>query len=237
MNAPRPLTVLGGPAFLALLLSGCSTAPSAPRADSVPMYGQPSVQRSELLRRADEDFIKDASATYGDRERASRVWAAQAEESLKLRRLDLAMQRYNQAWLLNPKNYQPYWGFGRVLVEQGKYEEALTHLERAKRLIDDRYQKVALLSDTGNVYAILAAKQSDGAAKRAQYFALADRHYAQSTSLDPKYASAWAWWAWNSYNEGKYADAWRQVKRARQLGWDKFSDSFLRDLTARMPEP
>jgi len=32
--------------------------------------------------------------------------------------LDYAMRRYNQSWLLNPNNYQPYWGFGRILLQQ-----------------------------------------------------------------------------------------------------------------------
>ncbi len=29
-----------------------------------------------------------------------------------------AMLRFNQAWLLNPKNYSAFWGFGAVLSEK-----------------------------------------------------------------------------------------------------------------------
>ena len=147
------------------------------------------------------------------------------------------MRRYNQSWLLNPNNYMPYWGFGQVLITQGKYDEARKFLERAKQLIDDKYQKVALLSDTGNLYALLAVREKEDITKRSEYFSLANQHYEQSVQLDPKYPNAWAWWAWTSYSEGKYPEAWTKVKRARELGWSKFSDSFLRDLSAKMPEP
>jgi tetratricopeptide (TPR) repeat protein len=225
-----------GAAVLASLVAGCSTAPAGARIDNVPMYGQPNIERPDILKKADENFIKDATAAVGSRERASKVWATQAEEFMKAGNLDFAMRRYNQSWLLDPNNYQPYWGFGRVLVEQKKYEEALTFLERSQQLINDDYQKAALLSDVGNVYAILGFEQKN-IADRSRYFTLANQYYEQSVSLDPKYPNPWAWWAWNSYNEGKYADAWKKVKRARELGWSKFSESFLRDLSAKMPEP
>ena len=42
-----------------------------------------------------------------------------------------------RAWLLNPKNYQAFWGFGAVLSEQGKLAEAIEQLETARELIDD----------------------------------------------------------------------------------------------------
>ena len=64
--------------------------------------------------------------------------------------LDIAMRRFNEAWLLNPKNYQAFWGFGAVLSEQGKLVEAIEQLETARELIDDPKQRVALLSDLGS---------------------------------------------------------------------------------------
>jgi len=218
-------------------LSGCASSPAGPRSYNIPMYGQPAVQRPDFARKADEDFIRDATAAVGDRKKAGIVWANQAENFMNAGNLDFAMRRYNQSWLLDPDSYRPYWGFARVLTQQSKFEEALPFMERAKKLVDDPYQKVAVLSDTGNICALLADKNKGNPAKRAEYSALANEHYEQSVALDPKYPNSWAWWAWHSYNEGKYPEAWTKVKRARELGWTRFSESFLRDLSAKMPEP
>ena len=40
------------------------------------------------------------------------------------RNLDFAMRRYNQAWLLNPSGFKPYWGIARVLMESGRPDES-----------------------------------------------------------------------------------------------------------------
>ena len=113
------------------------------RIDSIPMYGQPAIPRPDNLKKADEDFIKEAVAGLGSREAASKAWFAQGEEYMQRRDLDYAMRRYNQSWLLNPGNYQPYWGFGRVMLERGKFEEAIQHLDKAKSLVDDQHGKAA----------------------------------------------------------------------------------------------
>ena len=235
MMQPPSLVVIAT-AFSAVLV-GCASAPSGTRVDNIPMYGQPAVQRPDFARKADEDFIRDATAAIGDRKKAGKVWADQADAFMNAGNLDFAMRRYNQSWLLDPDSYRPYWGFTRVLAQQGKYDEAQPFIERAKRLVDDPYQKVAVISDAGNIYALMAEKHKDNPSKRAEYLALANRHYEESAALDPKYPNTWAWWAWTAYSEGKYPEAWAKVKHARELGWSKFSDSFLRDLSAKMPEP
>jgi len=153
-----------------LLLAGCAT-PSGERIDNIPMYGQPEIPRSEVLKKADEDFINQAVAGLGSREVASRAWATEADKYMAEGNLDFAMRRYNQSWLLNPLNYQTYWGFGRVMLERGKVDEAIDHLEKAKQLSDDQYQKVALLADTATAYSVKADRTPvEHSAERARYF-------------------------------------------------------------------
>lgn len=221
----------------ALLLASCATTPSEPRVDNLPMYGQPTIPRPEALKRADEDFVRQAAASLGSREAASKAWNAQAEEFMSKGDLDYAMRRYNQSWLLNPDNYHPYWGFGRVLLERDKLDEAIMYFEKAKQLINDPYQKVALLSDTGVAYLLKAVNFSaDRANERARYFNLANQHFMESTKLDSTYTNAWERWADSLYREGKYAEAWEKTKKARLLG-ARVSSSFIKNLENKMPEP
>ena len=224
------LGVIGG--------SFCSVSAQEQRIDNIPMYGQPTIPRPEHLKKADEDFIKEAIAGLGTREAASKAWYAQGDEYMQKRDLDLAMRRYNQSWLLNPNNYQPYWGFGRVMLERGKFEDAIQHLEKAKDLVDDQYQKIALLVDLGTAYSVrgeAAAKTS--AAEGTRFWALANQTYSDALSLDPKYGNGWRRWAMSLYAQGDYVQAWEKVKQARAQNARPLPPAFLRALEQKMPEP
>ncbi|HEX7889089.1 MAG TPA: hypothetical protein VF522_07000 [Ramlibacter sp.] len=227
--------------FFATLLVTCSLVAAAADArpvDTVPMYGQPGVSRPEVLRNADEDFIREATAGLGSREAAAKAWHAQAERFMQQRDFDMAMRRYNQAWLLQPSSYLPHWGFGRVMMERGAAEEASRHLEQALQLVDDAFQKPALLADLGTAYSIRAQlTASTDTAETARLFALANDGFSQSTGLDPSYASGWRRWAISLYEQGEYGQAWEKVREARARKARPFPPAFLRALQAKHPEP
>jgi tetratricopeptide (TPR) repeat protein len=219
------------------LITGCATAPGD-RIDNIPMYGQPGIPRPEILKLADSAFIKTASEGLGGRENASKAWAAQGDRFMGDGNLDFAMRRYNQSWLLNPNNFQPYWGFGRVLLELGKLDEALGHFETANKLVDDPYQKVALLADTATAYSTKGSRTAlDNLNERAKYFALANQFYEESVRLDANYPNSWRSWARSLYFEGRYAEAWDKVKKARGLNASVFPPAFIRALEEKLPEP
>jgi tetratricopeptide (TPR) repeat protein len=115
-------------------------------------------------------------------------------------------------------------GFARVMVETDKFNEAIKHFETAKKLCDDQYQRVALLSDTGVAYSF------------ARNFEFANEQFRQSTALDPKYPNAWLRWSQSLFREGNYEESWAKHKQARALG-AAIPDSFTRALTEKMPEP
>ena len=219
--------------LFAMLMTACAS-PGGVRIDNIPMYGQPEIERPAVLKQADEDFIKKVTTTIPDRKQASKIWWAQAEKFMAQGNIDYAMRRYNQSWLLDPDNYQPYWGFARVTLEQGKTAEAIEYLDRAKELINDPFQEVALLADTGTAYTVLA-KTVTGRV-REHYFSLANENFMSGTQLDPKYANSWRRWAFSLYEQGKYSEAWAKVKRAREVKAKPFPDSFISALSQRQPE-
>lgn len=214
-----------------MFVTACAS-PGGVRIDNIPMYGQPEVQRPPVLKQADEDFIKEVAGTIPDRKEASKIWWAQAEKFMAQGNIDLAMRRYNQSWLLDPDNYQPYWGFARVSLEQGKTAEAIEFLSKVKGLINDPFQEVALLADTGTAYTVMA----ETATGKDRYFSLANKNFAASTELDPKYANSWRRWAFSLFEQGKYSEAWVKVKRARELKARPFPESFINALSQKQPE-
>jgi tetratricopeptide (TPR) repeat protein len=225
-------------ATICLSLTGCAGAPPESRIDNVPMYGQPEIPRPDFLKKADEDFVALATSRVGNREKASVVWAVEADRYMAEGNLDFAMRRYNQSWLLNPRSFRPYWGFGRVMLQRGRIDESLKHFEKAKELIDDDYQKPALLTDAGAAYVSKASSLPDSAVEeRRRFFALGDQHFSQSFALDPSYGFVYRQWAQSLYRQGDYLGAWDKVKQARRRNSPPFPPGFLRALEQRMPEP
>ena len=219
------------PILLSIIFS-CASAPSSKgvRVDNVPMYGTETTPRSPEQQKADEELIKKAEAAFGSRYEASKAWWWKGEEYRRKGNLDFAMRRYNQSWLLDPGNYQPYWGFGLVMSHQGRIDEAIKYLERAEELVNDDYQKAALLSDLGNAYTNKALDDQS-------YFRLSDQKLKESTELDPTYANSWGNWAYSLYHQGKYKEAWEKVHKVRDLNGPPFSTQFISELNEQMPEP
>ncbi len=205
--------------------------------DTLPMFGQPKVVRSESQKQADEAFMRDNTLRYKTRQAASSAFATQGWSAVRAKQLDAAMLRFNHAWLLNAKNYSAFWGFGAVLSERGKLMEAIEQLETARELIDDPTQRPALLADLGNVHSEYAARLgTDKQLERAHHFVVANSRFTESLENDPKFGSGWREWAISLYDQERYSEAWIKAKRARELKAEPPAE-FLKKLSAKMPEP
>ncbi len=216
---------------LAIFLSNCSNDKIDNRikirVDNFPQYGQPSIKRSEKLKQVDEKFIKKVVAKVGNRKKASTLWWQQGEKFMQANNADYAMRRYNQAWLLDPDNYQPYWGFSRVMTKGGNIDEAIKYLEKSASLINDDFQKPALLSDLATAYTIKGKND-------ASFYGKANLTFAQSIALDPNYGAPLRRWAYSLYAQGRYAEALEKVNRAKALNAKPFSEKFIIDLKQKL---
>jgi tetratricopeptide (TPR) repeat protein len=203
----------------------------------LPMYGQPEIARPEDLKKTDEAFIRDATFRFGSRGAASRALSEQGWANVRQGMLDVAMRRFNEAWLLNPKNYQAFWGFGAVLSEQGKLTAAIEQLETARELIDEPKQKVLLLCDLGTVHSVYAVRlPADKQLDRAQHFVIANNRFAESLEIDPNSARSWRDWAISLYEQERYSEAWLRAKRAIELKAQPFPPNFLESLRKKVAE-
>lgn len=225
--------------FVVLFLAGARPAAGQSHSpDTLPMFGQPKMARPEALKQADDSFIRDATFRYKTRQAASDAFATQGWTALRSGQLDAAMQRFNQAWLLNPKNYSAFWGFGAVQSRRGKLAEALEHLETARQLMDDPTHRVALLCDLGTVHSEFAVRlPKERELERAQHFVLANSRFTESLENDPKFAQSWREWALSLYDQGRYSEAWVKVKQARETGAEPFPPEFLKKLATKFPKP
>lgn len=208
--------------FILLLNVACVSTEKSERIDNIPMYGQPQIERPEPLKVADENFINEAISGFnGNKTLASKAWYAEGDKFMRKHDFDHAMRRYNQSWLLDPNNYQPYWGFGRVMVQKSKFSEAVINFNTAIELCDDDYQLVALLSDTGVAYSIQGQHEK------------ANSLFIESTKLDSGYSPSWLRWSQSLYREGKYKEAWVKHEKSIALG-GRISPKFTNALKAKL---
>lgn len=240
------MRTLRGFGFLGILVLGlvmsltavARAAENSDITDTLPMFGQPKVARSDKQKQADEAFIRDNTLRYKTRQAASMAFATQGWTAVRAKQLDAAMVRFNHAWLLNPKNYSAFWGFGAILSERGRLLDAIEQLETARELIDDPTQRPALLADLGNVHSEYAARLgADQQLERAHHFIVANSRFTESLENDPKFASGWREWAISLYDQERYSEAWVKAKRARDLKAEPFPPEFVKKLSAKMPEP
>lgn len=219
-------------ALAALLLgSFCAAEAAGVQNDTLPMYGQPAIARSKKLQEADEAYIQQATEQAGgDRKAAAGTALDAAEQAMSQASADEAMRNYNHAWLLNPDDFQAYWGFGRIEITHESLDNAIKHLDKAVELVNDPDFKPLVLADAGIAYSMKAS------AGNAKLFAKANELFQQSVTLNADYAIGWLRWSQSLYREAKYADAWAKVKKAQEVG-GQVPKGYLRSLSERMPEP
>lgn len=204
--------------------------------DQVPMYGGMDRSAVPELRAADEKFISDVTTAFGSREKASRTWVEQGFKFYNSNDLAMAMRRFNQAWLLNPKNPETYWGFALVFQDQQQYCEALPLVDMAfaNGPIQDGF-----LPDAGIIYAGCVAKNSSlSESVKQAYLKRVDELFEQAY-VSPVVGKQYTLhnWARAMYGRGDYAAAWAKVKEYRRISGGEFDRKFIDLLSSKLQEP
>ncbi|MCW1926640.1 hypothetical protein OKA05_29070 [Luteolibacter arcticus] len=119
--------------LLAVLVAGCAAPGGSSRVgiDQVPMYGGMDREAVPVLKEGDRQFIEGASSAFGGRKAASKAWADRGFRLYAQGDAKTAMARFNQAWLLDAKNPESFWGFGLILRDRGDFEGGRKMLRRA----------------------------------------------------------------------------------------------------------
>lgn len=88
------------------------------KAKEMPMWQ--GFSKSTAQRKADKEFVDRAvSLAKGDANEAARRGVAQGWKEISKGNPEKAMRRFNQAWLINPKRGDIYWGFAIALSVRG----------------------------------------------------------------------------------------------------------------------
>lgn len=197
-----------------------------------PMYG--GIAPSPEQQAADTKFIESAIAKHGDRVSAATAVAMEGWSAMDKGEPDASMARFNEAWLLNPGGFEPYWGFGVLLGMQGDLDGSIEMLSKSVAIQNDNARVIGDLAFShglrGNKKASAGGDASDDYEKAADLFRKAH-------GLDSTYEKAYSNSAVINFYQGKYAEAWNDVNRARELGGNTLDPSFLEALKTKAPDP
>lgn len=98
--------------------------------NDLPMYGE--YEQTDWQVEADEKFIRTALPDFeGNREAAAEHFARVGWNLYYQGDKSTAIKRFNQAWLLHPRNQNALWGFAVISRERGKTESAVRYYEMA----------------------------------------------------------------------------------------------------------
>ena len=115
----------------------------------LPKYGNR--PKSKEQKEADEELIKTYLAQEGTNRKASDFLVNRGFEYIYRKDLRTAMYRFNQAWLLDPKNENVYWGFGAIYCTFQDFETAIKQYEEGLTLNPNSSN---ILTDKATVFLI-----------------------------------------------------------------------------------
>jgi tetratricopeptide (TPR) repeat protein len=198
------------------------------------MYG--GIDRSSIptLKAGDDEFIRGVTGAIGSREAASRAFSERGFKLYLADDLTTAMRRFNQAWLLDPKNAEAHWGFAVVLHDRLDYCGAIPHMETASEL---GLAGAEFLADFGRITGLCGVKtQGEQAADAEPLLRRSEDLFETAVRADPMSGYVYARWASARYWRGDYEGAWAKVIRAQGLKAD-IPPRFLELLSAKLPRP
>ncbi|MBE2179050.1 MAG: hypothetical protein IAE97_01065 [Chthoniobacterales bacterium] len=147
--------------------------------------------------------------------------------------LSTAMKRFNQAWMLDRKNPEAFWGFGIVMGRRAAGSDTEENLEESIRLLTKARElnpaNGRITGDLAFSHSLLGnLRESQGGDGR-ENFGKADALFAEAFRMDPKYPPIAANWAVLKFYTGDYKEARKLITEAQALGCTP-DPEFLEDL-------
>lgn len=221
--------------------AGCARKERLSPAHERPMYGG---ETSEAVLAADTKRNETLIRQTGSREAALRKTMDEALATYQRGYFELATHRYNQAWLLDPKNPEVFNGFAIVLDAQGKEDEALAIYQKCLELNPDHAMTLARLArqhqNKGIRQLTDPAPGTDPEIEAGRSFDEALALYAravQKATLDVDLSFIYYQWAIALAVKKDYAGAWEKVNLSKKYGGQFIEKEFIEALTQDLPEP
>lgn len=194
-----------------------------------PLYG--GLTAAQAQQAVGAGVLADVDRSFPSRPEASTFFSNKGFEYLQENQPDTAVVRFNLAWVLDPKNPEPYRGLAVLLSRRpDAAPEAIQALVLQGLAVAPT--NPLLLTDAAN----LALERYEQGKKKKELQQASD--YIQRALLaDSTNANAWQSQARIHYYQENYAEAWKDVRKGQNLNLASLDFQFLTELMAKMPDP
>jgi tetratricopeptide (TPR) repeat protein len=182
----------------------------------LPEYGN--VQKTTGQLEADQELIKGEVKQYGTHRKASDTLITFGFNNLYKGDLKTAMYRFNQAYLLDPKNENVYWGYGAIYFTFNDTEEALKQYNKGLTI---NPLNPNILTDKATIY--MSLFQNNG---NADYLNKAVEFFNKSYNIDPLNQNTLFKLSAAYFYKNDCNNAWRFYKECMKLGGRSISEGY-----------
>ncbi|WP_140468736.1 tetratricopeptide repeat protein [Hymenobacter nivis] len=173
--------------------------------------------------------LEAVAKSFASKEEASAFFATKGFEYLSENQPDTATSRFNLAWLLNPRNADPYRGLGVVASSQPTPDASIALLQQALAIAPTN---TLVLSDLGTSHLIRY-----GTGKKKKDLTTGMDLLQRAVAADATNANAWQQLARGYYYQEKYPQAWEAVHKGQALSTASLDFGLVSDLLAKLPDP
>lgn len=194
-----------------------------------PLYGGLSPAQAQQL--VGPAVLADVDRSFPSRPEASKFFSTKGFEYLQESQPDTAIVRFNLAWLLDPKNPEPYRGLAVLLSRRPDASpEAIQALVLQGLAVAPT--NPLLLTDAANT-ALGRYEQN----KKKKELAQANDYAQRALLADSTNANAWQAQARIRYYQENYPAAWQAVHKGQNFSLTSLDFQFLTELMAKLPDP
>jgi Tfp pilus assembly protein PilF len=226
------LTFLGAatclPAHAQRNKKNAAAAPLTGPARLAPLYGGASPAQAQAL--VGTAVLADIDRSFPSRPEASQFFSTKGYQYLLENQPDTAAVRFNLAWVLDPKNPDPYRGFAVMLSQRQAPPTDVQALLLQGLAVAPTNAPLLTDAATIAVERFIQTKKKKDLAEAASY---AQR----AIAADANNASAWQTQARIRFYQEDYAGAWEAVHKGQNLNMSSLDFSLISDLKEKLPDP
>jgi Tfp pilus assembly protein PilF len=182
----------------------------------LPQYGNAKKTIGQI--EADNELIAGELKDHGTHRKASEALVKTGFDYLYRGDAKTAMYRFNQAWLLDPKNENAFWGFAIVYFNFQDYNEALKQLEKGL-LLNPKSSNI--LTDKATIYIVYYQSSNNPS-----YFNKALELFKQSYAIDPLNQNTLFKLSVAYFNKNDCSNAKRFYNECMKLGGQQISPGY-----------
>lgn len=204
-------------------------APKGVDINYIPLFGK--YEKTEEQQITDEMFKSDCDKEFSSRKAAGDFFNKMAWQYLSEGDKVTAINRFNLSYLLNPDNFDVFWGLGVIEFQDGNFSNAIELMNKGVALSDGK--NYVFMTDLATIYIKEAMSKPNAVIECAKAKELLNG----AVKIQPQYTPAFVQLTIVNLLENHLDAAWENFHKAYDLNPAELSKEVLIELLSRKGDP